>query len=410
METDDTPPASQPQASGHRHDGCCGHDHGPHHHEGHEAHSHDTCCGHGHSHSHSHHHESAHEHPHDHCCGHHHHENETGCCHEHDHEECGHAHAAGAGAAFGARFFHWLGCALLILWGAVMLYYFASGRIIHYLTGNGTFRIQCLFSGLALFILAIFNFVYRSGGAGHSHGHQHDGHNHGHHGHEHGADCGHDHSHAHGSDGSWISKLVAFLILGVPLAAAAVYSPDRYSDEFMISKVHASTSSNPNAALGGPVDLAKRAEKMPPSPSADGAIKNPNDFTVEELERLSGGRTPEGHIPLQLVELFYMPAQTRDVQAVVATQTIETVGQAIKDRQDPTKMRLFRMMMTCCAADARPISMPVEFENAPPEWREMGWYKLIGTVEYRDIAGVPTTIFKATALEPSKAPRQQMLY
>ncbi len=214
-----------------------------------------------------------------------------------------------------------------------------------------------------------------------------------------------------------MSKALAFLILAAPLSAAALYSPDRYSEQFFVNKASAVTSMASGALTGRRVDLAKRAEKARPltgvadRPDPGSAVPaNPNAFTVQDLERLSGGRTPEGHIPLQLIELLYMPAQTRDVQEVVATQTIETVGQMIRDSQDPTKTRLIRLMMDCCAADARPISVPIEFAAAPPEWRQMGWYKVTGTVEYREINGTQTTILKATSLEPTKPPRQQMLY
>lgn len=308
---------------------------------------------------------------------------------------------------------------LLMVWGGVMIYYFASGRIVHYLTGYGGFRIQALICGLLLCVLAAFELLVRERGVSEDGGHGHD--------HEHdeettcaGCDGGHDHAgegheSAHGGSGGWISKVVAFLILSVPLSAAAWYSPDGWSDDFKLNKLNAVTSTGTTALSGGGVDLAKRAAQSRPMPGAASsgaaaAVADPNAFTVQELERLSGGRTPEGNIPLQLVELFYMPAQTRDVQEVVATQTIETTGQAIEDKQDPTKMRLFRMMMTCCAADARPISIPVEFTAAPPEWRQMGWYKATGTVEYREINGAQTTVFKAATLVPTKPPRQQMLY
>lgn len=310
---------------------------------------------------------------------------------------------------------------LLMVWGGVMIYYFASGRIVHYLTGYGGFRIQALVCGLLLCVLAVFELLVRERGASEDGEHGHDqAHDHGDEPTDTGCEGGHDHAgegheSAHGSSGGWLSQIVAFLILSVPLSAAALYSPDGWSDDFKLNKLNAVTSAGTTALSGGGVDLAKRAAQSRPMPGAassgaTSAAANPNAFTVEELERLSGGRTPEGNIPLQLVELFYMPAQTRDVQEVVATQTIETTGQAIQDKQDPTKMRLFRMMMTCCAADARPISIPVEFAAAPPDWRQMGWYKATGTVEYREINGTQTTVFKAATLVPAKPPRQQMLY
>lgn len=357
------------------------------------------------------------EHPddHDHAADGHHHG--PGCCHHDPHQQDGHFHAAQqAGAAF--PWTRLAPCFLLLLWGGVMIYYFASGRVVHYLTGFGGFRIQALVCGLLLCVMALFELLVRDPReTAHGHDHEHD--------HEHdetgecaGCDGGNDdHGHAPAAPGGWLSKAVAFLVLALPLSAAALYSPDRYSDQFFINKANAVTSAGTTALSGGGIDLAKRAGKSRPLPGApttpapgDAAPVNPNAFSVQELERLSGGRTPEGNIPLQLVELFYMPAQTRDVQEVVSTQVVETTGQAIKDKQDPTKMRLFRLMMTCCAADARPVSIPVEFDAAPPEWREMGWYKATGKVEYREINGSQTTVFKATSLTPSKPPRQQMMY
>lgn len=338
-----------------------------------------------------------------------HHVHGPGCSHDHGH---GHAPALPLAAA-AIPWARVASCFLLFLWGGVMIYYFASGRVIHYLTGFGGFRIQALICGLLLCVLAAFELLVREPRDA---AHDHDGEDgcgtcgdpHHHDAHDHGAD----HDHAHAAPGGWLSKSLTFLILALPLGAAALYSPDRYSDQFFINKANAVTSAGSTALGGGGIDLAKRAEKTRPLPGTAAGTTDATTtaFSVEELERLSGGRTPEGNIPLQLVELFYMPAQTRDVQEVVSTQTVETTGQAIKDKQDPTKMRLFRLMMTCCAADARPISIPIEFTAAPPEWREMGWYKVTGTVEYREINGAQTTVFKAASLSPSKPPRQQMMY
>ncbi len=374
------------------------------------THGHEPCdCGHGNEHAH------AHGKAGDECAG----GGECGGCDGHEH----HHHHGHAVAALDRQFFVWVSAAVLALWGGVMLWYFASGLIVHYLSGTGAFRIQCLIAGLALCVLAAFTLLRSreeaaAGDCSHegeccAHGHgeetEHDAHGDHHHHHH------HHHDHAHGSAGGWSSKVVAFFILVVPLSAAALYSPHGYSDEFKRLKVESAITSN--TLRGGGIDLRERAEKAKPVPganvSAAAATKTGSDplaFDVAELERLSGGRTAEGNIPLQLVELFYMPAQTPDVRDVVATQTIETVGQAIRDKDNPKRFRLFRLMVTCCSADARPISVPVEFEGAMPEWREMAWYKVIGTVEYREENGAQTAVFKAKELRPDKAPRNQLMF
>jgi hypothetical protein len=334
----------------------------------------------------------------------HNHPNEENDGHSH------HSHGTTTLALLDRKFFFYVASGLLALWGGVMIYFFASARITHYLTGSGTFRVQCLIAGLILCVLAAFNFLTASRGATQTHDHAHADD-------EAGdeaacAECGP--VHAHG-ESSWLAKTIAFVILAVPLVAAALYSPDRYSDEFRRLKVNAVATSSTSAIGGGGVDLKQRAEAKPATAATAGTAKPatpsaPGAFTVEELERLSGGRSPEGNIRLQLIELFYMPAQTHDVRDVVASQPIETVGQAVKDTNNPGRLRLFRLMMTCCAADARPISIPVEFEGAPPEWREMGWYKAVGNVEYREENGTPSVIFKAKSLTAEKPPRNQMMF
>ncbi len=108
-----------------------------------------------------------------------------------------------------------------------------------------------------------------------------------------------------------------------------------------------------------------------------------------------------------------MPAQTKDVRDVVSSQVVEAIGQAIKDPAAPagtTRLKLFRMQMTCCAADARPLAVPIEFDGPLPEYREMGWYKVTGKVEYRDENGTSTAVIKATKLDTEKPPRNQMLF
>lgn len=66
----------------HKHDGCCGHDHGHHHVHGHDA---------QHAESHDHHHEHSHHHTHTHHEHHAHHGHE----HHHGHECCDHDHGHG---------------------------------------------------------------------------------------------------------------------------------------------------------------------------------------------------------------------------------------------------------------------------------------------------------------------------
>lgn len=109
---------------------------------------------------------------------------------------------------------HLISVFLLLLWGGIMLYFYASERISHYLPPDGIFRPMVLWSSIGLILLGLFNlFTIRSKeaaccseGDGHDHGHDHHEHDHAHkhdhgqaHSHEHKDGCcgGHDHGHSH---------------------------------------------------------------------------------------------------------------------------------------------------------------------------------------------------------------------
>ena len=279
--------------------------------------------------------------------------------HSHDACGCGHSHEAAAGGKSGAL----LCCALLALWGAVMLYFYGSGRIEHYLTEKGPFRTQCLVAGIGLVLLAVVNLVRTLRGTADDDSHSAPG-----------------------------LKQALWLVgmLGVPLVVATLRTPDRYSDAFIVMKTR--------AAPVAPVPVAPAAAKIP-------------EFTVQELERISGGRTTEGNIPLGLADVFQLAGQPPDVRAVLESVRIETLGQVIRDPVSPTRWRLTRLLITCCAADARAVSVAVEPACDTNTWRALGWYRATGTLRVEeDSASQPVPVFKIESMTPSEPPRNLMMW
>lgn len=280
---------------------------------------------------------------------------------QHSHEACGcgHSHDAAAGGKSGAL----LCCALLALWGAVMLYFYGSGRITHYLTEKGPFRTQCLVAGIGLVLLAAANLVRALRGTADDDPHAAPG----------------------LKQALWLAGM-----LGLPLATATLRTPDRYSDAFVMMKTH--------AAPVAPAPVAPTAAKIP-------------EFTVQELERISGGRTAEGSIPLGLADVFQLAGQPPDVRAVLESVRIETLGQAMRDPLSPTRWRLTRLLITCCAADARAVSVAVEPACDTGTWRALGWYRAIGTLRVeKDAAGQTVPVFNIETMTPSEPPRNLMIW
>lgn len=398
---------------------------------------------------------------------------------------------------------HLVSVALLLIWGGVMLYFYASGRIVNYLPplSEGWFRPMALAGGIGLIILGIFNIATMGSDdagcddCGHDHAHKHGddccghdhkhdcGHDHGHahsHSHDHKHDeagcCGHDHGHspthahdhghshehhdhhdhAHGilEESGAIGRTVAILILGVPIMVAAALTPDRFSaravinkglyspnysdtsraDQFSLRKTDDRKPANSAVAKvqdqppagsvtepGKVVDAAgKPMEETPPSAAPAGkagtdappaAAQSYGSFTLEDLKQ-QVPMSSDGNFILEVPELFYT-AGDLEVQKVITGQMIETTAQVLPEKvnnEDGKRLRIFRMLVQCCAADARPFSVPVEFEEKAPDLKEMTWVKLVGKMEYRQENGQTVPLIKATKIEETTEPDSSLMY
>ncbi|RBP41311.1 putative repeat protein (TIGR03943 family) [Roseimicrobium gellanilyticum] len=402
----------------HHHDHAHKHDHGHAHAHGH-GHSHehkDGCCGgHGHSHDHGHKHEDAHahshahehEHEHDHGHGHSHsHEHKDGCCgghsHSHDHghkPDNGHVHGPGCGHDHGHGHHH--------------------HDHAHGCCGGG---------GV---------------GVDHVHKDEHDDHD-------------HEHSHAGHSHGileesGMVGRVVAICLLAVPVSYAAMHTPDKFSANAVVNKgVYAQNygqgaraeqyslkrerpgTGNTNAVTTAPApDKPVAATGTPPSSTPGGQdvmpkvnvaevekqaakgaeTKSYGSFTLADLEA-QVPKSKDGNFMLEVTELYYT-AGDKEVQSVLTGQPVETIAQVLPEKvnnEKGTRLRLFRMLVQCCAADARPYSIPVEFGKEAPHFKEMTWVKVVGKMSFTQEGGQTVPVLEATKIEETAAPENQMIY
>lgn len=358
----------------HVHGPGCGHDHGP----GCE-HDHGHDHGHGHAHAHDHGHGAApahsheHEHEHDHEHG---HGKAKGCC-GHDHPEHTHDHAHGHGHEHSHK---------------------------------------------------------------HDHGHDHD------HDHDHGE---HGHTHAHGilEESGPVGRLVAIFLLAVPVSYAAINTPDAFSSRAVVNKglynqnygkggleeqfslkkeagkraagdtTVASTGHNPpgpQAAPGQPGDVmpAVNPQELDRQAKNAGAeAKNYGNFTLKDLEA-QVPRSKDGNFMLEVPEIFYT-AGDKEVQSVLNGQSVETIAQVMPEKvnnEAGTRVRIFRLQVQCCAADARPYSIPVDFGKAPPAFKDMSWVKVVGKVTYRQEGNQTVPMVEATSMVETAEPDSKMIY
>ena len=111
---------------------------------------------------------------------------------------------------------------------------------------------------------------------------------------------------------------------------------------------------------------------------------------------------------MDVISIFYTGGDD-EVQQVVKGLPVETIGQAMPEtmrNEAGNRIRIFRLMMNCCIADARPISIPVEFDQSVPNYKEMGWYKVHGVMEYENWDEFTIPVLKATKLVPTAEPAE----
>ncbi|MEZ0386338.1 MAG: hypothetical protein ACAI34_04665 [Verrucomicrobium sp.] len=423
---------------------------------------------------------------------------------------------------------------LLMLWAGVMLYFYASGRLAHYLPPDGVFRPMVLVAGIGLVVLGLFNLVTMKSkeadccsddgdadgghvhgpGCGHDHGDHGHSHDHGHaHAHVHGPGCGHDHGngvhaehehsqkhekgsgccghdhdhghghshgvvahkhdhdhdhghhhhdhghdhdhegHAHGilEESGPVGRLVAIFLLAVPVCYAAILTPDKYSahavtnkglynqnygkgglaEQYSLKKevgnrpaqlvvagatdgvTPADMPPGPQPAAGKPGDVmpAVHPQELERQAKSGSETKSYGNFTLKDLEA-QVPRNKDGNFMLEVPEIFYT-AGDKEVQHVLNGQSVETIAQVMPEKVNNdagTRVRIFRLQVQCCAADARPYSIPVEFGKAPPPFKDMSWVKVIGKVTYRQEGNQTVPMVEAVSMVETAEPDSKMVY
>ena len=294
--------------------------------------------------------------------------------------------------------------AVLLLWAVLMVWFYASGRINYYLIGEGTFRIQVLVGGLLLAVMGFFNWQMRSipESCGHDHAH--------------GEDCGHDHDPVphhpehpvepheekatpspHSHEGTPSGRGMALALLAVSVTAATAFTPDDFSDSYKRNMLTAYASRPANTRAAQP------EHRLTPANSPAAA----SGMTLAVVEKYQP-RNKAGNFELDVMQLYYSGADP-EYAKIMEGQGVETIGQVVKDTANPGpgRYRVFVLQMTCCAADARPYSLPVAFTGHAPNLQEMGWYRLTGALRYIQEKGVTTAVLQATEAAPSLRTKEQ---
>ncbi len=298
----------------------------------------------------------------------------------------------------------------LIGLGAVLLDFYFTGRLDQYL--HPQFRLWTLAGGIVFCLAGI---IYAGAKAT--------------------TECCLEGECVHRNSNSLLRSALAFCVLFVPLAAGVALSKDSYDAHAVLNRgfvedmstlpgrsgVSAKKTSNdpaiPPQALGADNDerasepLPQDAENNLPDPNGTTAAADQANPNVPSPDEQGGAqylpKAADGNVALEVTDLLYGESE-ESLRKMFADKTIEVVGQYLPG-SDTNQFKLVRMFIVCCAADARPLAVPVQV-TGPTGATEMGWVKVTGKATYAKTGDRVHVILNADKVEPTDPPAEAMLY
>ena len=271
----------------------------------------------------------------------------------------------------------------LLLWGTTFLYFYLSGRIASYL--HPQFHVYVVVAGAGLLVLgALWWWASRETDAGCAEG-----------------GCHHDGSEPRG--GLTAGTILAFLVLLLPITAAAFISPSQFGEAMVMNRrVVTDVSQLPSAELPG--------GSWQDAPAWDDGVDSADESRPEDQEEGVEyfTRTPDGAIQVETLDLLFA-AEEPALREEFENQRVSIIGQYIPPRGGAEGgFDLVRMFVVCCAADARPLGIKVVGD--PVEVPRMGWVRITGVARFEDKGGTIEPRLELEKIEEVEAPRESFLY
>jgi len=248
----------------------------------------------------------------------------------------------------------WLPSLTLGVWGGILLYFHLGGRLAAFL--HPSFRPGVLIAGCVLLLLALGSAI---GGVG---------------GNE---ECCEEDACGHGLTRLTIGKLLSFAALLLPVTLALAFSRDAFS---------LTTFENRGVLM-----------------DASAWVRQPSD----EAKAPSDTERPS----VSPIDLLYA-AQDEGLQADFEGKTVDMIGQLMATKENNPhgdRMRVVRMFMTCCAADAKPVGVLIAL-SGPSKVPELSWVRVTGVPSFIMEGGRKVVVLKASAIEITDPPEESMLY
>jgi uncharacterized membrane protein YcgQ (UPF0703/DUF1980 family) len=131
-------------------------------------------------------------------------------------------------------------------------------------------------------------------------------------------------------------------------------------------------------------------------------------LTLQEIEE-THRKTSDGYMEFSLMELYFSTGDP-EMQKLIGGLKIETEGRIVPEKNDNpngTRMRLYRMFMTCCVADSVAIPIILEFGKEPPLLPENGWIKAAGNMRFLEENGTLKAVLEVTRATAADVPPEE---
>ena len=307
-------------------------------------------------------------------------------------------------------FTRWIPSLTLGIWSTVLLGTYFTGRVASFL--HPSFRPGVLWAGVGLAALALL-FASRPTPP----------------------ECCSDATCTHPLSRTKAGRWTTFLVLVLPVSVAAWLSPEQFSRQAFEQRTEVTDASSLGQrqsklrVAAQPTDSPKEqspAQATAPLPAGATTESAPVVAATAAPAAAGAGteaipeylqKTPEGYIVAEVLDLLYAVQDSqlrkdfegRTVQLVAQMMPVGEKGAGTTAAGEAVRFKAVRMFMTCCAADARPVSTLVE-ASALPDLPEMTWVKIVGKATFPLENGKRVGVLQATSVQQAKPPEEAMLF
>ncbi len=122
-------------------------------------------------------------------------------------------------------------------------------------------------------------------------------------------------------------------------------------------------------------------------------------------------KSADGAWRLEMLDLIYA-AEMGSLRKTLEGKTVELTGQVVTKTPGSTveKFSLVRLLMVCCAADARPVGVWVQRPEGASGFQDMDWVRITGRPTFPVRDGRRTVVLEIDVIRPSEPPEELFLF